>query len=79
MEMYSLKISGLITTTTTVTTSNSTSGTTVISSKGSTIEIKGYGIGHGVGLSQMGANGMAKNGADYKEILKHYYTGVTVE
>ena len=72
-------IDDLITTTTTVTTSNSTSGTTVISSKGSTIEIKGYGIGHGVGLSQMGANGMAKNGADYKEILKHYYTGVTVE
>lgn len=72
-------IDDLITTTTTVTTSNSTSGTTVISSKGSTIKIKGYGIGHGVGLSQMGANGMAKNGADYKEILKHYYTGVTVE
>ena len=72
-------IDDLITTTTTVTTSNSTSGTTVISSKGSTIEIKGYGIGHGVGLSQMGANGMSKNGADYKEILKHYYTGVTVE
>ena len=72
-------IDDLITTTTTVTTSNSTSGTTVISSKGSAIEIKGYGIGHGVGLSQMGANGMAKNGADYKEILKHYYTGVTVE
>lgn len=72
-------IDDLITTTTTVTTPNSTSGTTVISSKGSTIEIKGYGIGHGVGLSQMGANGMAKNGADYKEILKHYYTGVTVE
>ena len=72
-------IDDLITTTTTVTTSNSTSGTTVISSKGSTIEIKGYGIGLGEGLSQMGANGMAKNGADYKEILKHYYTGVTVE
>ena len=64
--------------TTTTTTSKSSTGTTVIESKGSTIEIKGYGIGHGVGLSQMGANGMAKNGADYKEILKHYYTGVTV-
>lgn len=27
-------------------------------------------------MSQWGANGMAKNGRDYEEILKHYYTGV---
>ena len=59
--------------------SSSATGTTVIASKGSTINISGYGIGHGVGLSQMGANGMAQNGADYKEILQHYYTGTTVE
>ncbi len=62
-----------------ITTTTPATGTTVITSSGSTINISGYGIGHGVGLSQMGANGMAKNGADYKEILKHYYTGVTVE
>ena len=37
------------------------------------------GYGHGVGLSQYGANRMAAGGADYKEILTHYYTGVTVE
>jgi len=37
------------------------------------------GFGHGVGMSQNGANVMAKNGADYIEILKHYYTGVTVK
>lgn len=37
------------------------------------------GYGHGVGLSQYGANAMAENGADYREILTHYYTGVTVE
>lgn len=37
------------------------------------------GYGHGVGMSQYGANQMAKDGADYKEILTHYYTGVTVE
>ena len=37
------------------------------------------GYGHGVGLSQYGANQMAADGADYKEILTHYYTGVTVE
>ena len=37
------------------------------------------GFGHGVGMSQYGANQMAADGADYKEILTHYYTGVTVE
>lgn len=37
------------------------------------------GSGHGVGLSQYGANGMAKKGADYKAILKHYYSGVEVQ
>lgn len=37
------------------------------------------GHGHGVGLSQYGANQMAEEGADYREILTHYYTGVTVE
>lgn len=36
------------------------------------------GYGHGVGLSQYGANAMAEAGADYKTILTHYYTGVTV-
>ena len=37
------------------------------------------GHGHGVGLSQYGANQLALEGADYREILTHYYTGVTVE
>lgn len=36
------------------------------------------GFGHGVGMSQSGANGMALEGADYKTILLHYYTGVTL-
>lgn len=36
------------------------------------------GFGHGVGMSQTGANEMAKTGADYIEILEHYFTGVTV-
>lgn len=36
------------------------------------------GSGHGVGLSQYGARGMAKEGSDYKEILTHYYTGTQV-
>ncbi|MEG2543736.1 MAG: stage II sporulation protein D [Longicatena sp.] len=38
---------------------------------------KGY--GHGLGMSQDGAQGMAKQGATYTEILKHYYTGVNIE
>lgn len=37
------------------------------------------GYGHGVGLSQYGANQMAAEGADYREIVTHYYTGVSVE
>lgn len=36
------------------------------------------GYGHGVGLSQYGANGMAKNGYSYIQILLHYYPGVTI-
>ncbi|MBD3920789.1 stage II sporulation protein D [Paenibacillus sp. PR3] len=38
-----------------------------------------YGLGHGIGLSQWGANGMAKEGASAAEILLHYYTGVKLE
>lgn len=39
--------------------------------------VKGY--GHGVGMSQHGANVLAKQGYSWKEILRHYYTGVTIE
>ena len=38
-----------------------------------------YGYGHGVGMSQHGANVLAKEGKSYDEILKHYYTGVEIE
>ena len=44
----------------------------------SVINITTRGYGHGVGLSQYGAGKMAANGNDYKEIIKHYYTGVDV-
>ena len=37
------------------------------------------GFGHGVGMSQYGALGMAKEGYNYKQILMHYYTGTTIE
>ncbi len=40
--------------------------------------IYGGGFGHGAGMSQNGAQGMAKNGMDYEEILKFFYEGVTV-
>ncbi len=36
------------------------------------------GYGHGVGMSQYGANYMAQQGFSYEEILKHYYTGVEI-
>lgn len=36
------------------------------------------GYGHGVGMSQYGANGMAKNGYSYSEILNHYYPGTVI-
>lgn len=38
-----------------------------------------YGYGHGVGMSQNGADYMAKQGCDFKEILTHYYTDCKVE
>ena len=41
-----------------------------------TFYVTGY--GHGVGLSQYGANAMAKAGSTWREILEHYYTGVTI-
>ncbi len=40
--------------------------------------LTGKGWGHGVGLCQVGAFGMARSGSSYDAILKHYYTGVTV-
>ena len=42
-----------------------------------TVTCKGY--GHGVGMSQYGADYMARQGFSYREILSHYYTGVSLE
>ena len=44
-----------------------------------TIKFTTRGYGHGVGLSQYGANGMASSGYNYKDIIRHYYTGVSVK
>ena len=46
---------------------------------GSNVVINTSGYGHGVGMSQYGALGMAKNGYNYRDILFHYYTGVTIK
>ena len=43
---------------------------------GLTFKTKGY--GHGVGMSQYGANGMAKNNYSYIQILNHYYPNTTI-
>lgn len=45
----------------------------------SNVEFSGYGAGHGIGMSQWGAKAFAELGKNYKEILRHYYTGVSVE
>ncbi|APB69304.1 stage II sporulation protein D [Paenibacillus polymyxa] len=45
--------------------------------EGDRIAITTYGYGHGVGMSQWGANGMAKEGHTATQILLHYYTGIS--
>ena len=49
-----------------------------IVSGGTGITIDGAGWGHGVGMSQRGAEGMARMGFGFREILMHYYTGVEI-
>lgn len=58
---------------------NSTNFKISLDKKLNIIEIETYGYGHGVGMSQWGANGMGKEGSTAFEILKHYYTGVEVK
>ncbi|MGN1310468.1 MAG: stage II sporulation protein D [Clostridia bacterium] len=47
--------------------------------EGNNIIFKVLGYGHGVGMSQTGADSMAKLGNNYEEIIKHYYTGVEIK
>lgn len=49
-----------------------------IKNEGPLVKISGKGFGHGVGLCQYGALGMAKSGKGFKEILSHYYPGTTL-
>ena len=46
---------------------------------GQNIRISSTGYGHGVGLCQYGASGMAAQGKSFEEILRYYYTGVDIK
>lgn len=46
--------------------------------EGAAVRFEGKGYGHGVGMSQWGARGMAEKGHTYEEILKYYYSGVAL-
>ena len=45
---------------------------------GTVLTVQGQGFGHGVGMSQWGARGLAEQGADFRQILQHYYRGITI-
>jgi hypothetical protein len=49
-----------------------------VDTSGRFVFIDGRGWGHGSGMSQWGAFGLAREGASYADILGHYYTGVTI-
>lgn len=46
--------------------------------EGDRIHLDVYGYGHGIGMSQYGADGMARAGRRFDQILTHYYTGVEI-
>lgn len=50
-----------------------------VSQSGYVFLFKGKGSGHGVGMSQWGAKGMAEDGYTYREILGHYYPGTRIK
>ncbi|HHW03448.1 MAG TPA: SpoIID/LytB domain-containing protein [Thermoanaerobacterales bacterium] len=50
-----------------------------ISLDGNGFEFSGRGWGHGIGMSQWGAKGMAEQGYNYKQILQHYYKNVEIK
>ena len=44
-----------------------------------TVKFEVLGYGHGVGMSQTGADSMAKGGSNAEEIIKHFYSGVEIK
>jgi len=57
----------------------STKGVSIVDTNSTNYSFDGRGWGHGIGMSQYGAKEMAEEGFTYDEILKHYYTGVTIK
>lgn len=51
----------------------------IIEQDNNTVNITTKGYGHGVGMSQYGAQAMALKGYNYKEILSHYYQGTSIK
>ena len=51
----------------------------IVNDTGNEYEFVSYGFGHGVGMSQYGADALAKQGYDFYEILKYYYTGISFD
>ena len=49
-----------------------------VEASGDSVIFRVTGYGHGVGMSQYGANELAKEGKNWQEILQWYYTGVTI-
>lgn len=47
--------------------------------RGNLVKLEGRGFGHGLGMCQWGAMGMAREGHDFKRILRHYYPGTRLK
>ena len=50
-----------------------------VSIEGDNIKFKVKGYGHGIGMSQTGADSMAKSGSNYEDIIHHFYIGVEIK
>ncbi len=71
--------SGAISATVSGTYTAPTGGSGTQSVSGKNVVLTGNGWGHGVGMSQRGAEGMAQMGYNYMQILQHYYTGTQIQ
>ena len=57
----------------------SSGGKSALKSNTDSFIVSGKGWGHNVGMSQYGAKGMAEQGYTYDQIVKYYYTGITIQ
>jgi stage II sporulation protein D len=67
-----------VATTAATTTTSTSSAASNVSTASRVVAFTGHGWGHGLGLSQWGANGYAQHGWTYDRILAHYYPGTTL-